>query len=57
MSFYQVNPVQAEKLYNIGVELADINKNDIVFDLYFGIGTISIFMANSAKEVYGVEIV
>ena len=57
MSFYQVNPVQAEKLYNIGVELADINKNDIVFDLYCGIGTISLFMSKFAKEVYGVEIV
>ena len=55
MSFYQVNPVQAEKLYNIGVELADINKNDIVFDLYCGIGTISLFMSKFAKEVYGVE--
>lgn len=57
MSFYQVNPVQAEKLYNIGVELADINKNDIVFDLYCGIGTISLFISKFAKEVYGVEIV
>lgn len=57
MSFYQVNPVQAEKLYNIGVKLADISKNDIVFDLYCGIGTISLFMSKFAKEVYGVEIV
>ena len=57
LSFYQVNPVQAEKLYNIGVEAAKINKNDIVFDLYCGIGTISLFMAKYAKKVYGVEIV
>ena len=57
LSFYQVNPIQAEKLYNIGVEGANITKNDIVFDLYCGIGTISLFMAKYAKEVYGVEIV
>ena len=57
LSFYQVNPIQAEKLYNIGVEKAGISKNDIVFDLYCGIGTISLFMAKHAKMVYGVEIV
>jgi len=57
LSFYQVNPIQAEKLYNIGVEAANISKNDIVFDLYCGIGTISIFMAKFAKKVYGIEIV
>lgn len=57
LSFYQVNPVQAEKLYNIGVEAAKITKNDVVFDLYCGIGTISLFMAKYAKKVYGVEIV
>lgn len=57
LSFYQVNPIQAEKLYNIGVQAAKINKNDVVFDLYCGLGTISIFMAKYAKEVYGIEIV
>ena len=57
LSFYQVNPVQAEKLYNIGVEAAAISKNDVVFDLYCGIGTISLFMAKYAKKVYGIEIV
>lgn len=57
LSFYQVNPVQAEKLYNISVEAAKITKNDTVFDLYCGIGTISLFMAKYAKKVYGVEIV
>ena len=57
LSFYQVNPIQAEKLYNLGVEQAQITKNDIVFDLYCGIGTISIFMSKYAKKVYGVEIV
>ena len=57
LSFYQVNPIQAEKLYNIGVRKANITKDDIVFDLYCGIGTISIFMAKYAKKVYGIEIV
>ena len=57
MSFYQVNPVQAEKLYNIGVKEANLTKDDIVFDLYCGIGTISLFMAEYVKKVYGVEIV
>lgn len=57
LSFYQVNPIQAEKLYNIGVEAAKITRNDIVFDLYCGIGTISLFMAKYAKKVYGVEII
>ena len=57
LSFYQVNPVQAEKLYNLGVEMAQITKNDTVFDLYCGIGTITLFMAKFAKRVYGIEIV
>ena len=54
-SFYQVNPVQAEKLYNIGVEAAKIDKEDTVFDLYCGIGTITLFMSKYAKKVYGIE--
>ena len=57
LSFFQVNPIQAEKLYNIGVEAANISKDDVVFDLYCGIGTISLFMAKFAKKVYGIEIV
>ena len=57
LSFYQVNPVQAEKLYRIGVEAAEISKQDVVFDLYCGIGTISLFMSGYAKKVYGIEIV
>ena len=57
LSFYQVNAVQAEAMYNYAVEEAEITKNDIVFDLYCGIGTISLFMAKYAKKVYGVEIV
>ena len=57
LSFYQVNPIQAEKLYNLGIEKAMITKDDIVFDLYCGIGTISLFMSKYAKKVYGIEIV
>ena len=57
LSFYQVNPIQAERLYKIGVDSAKITKNDIVFDLYCGIGTISLFMSKYAKKVYGIEIV
>lgn len=57
LSFFQVNPIQAEKLYNIGVKAANISKDDVVFDLYCGIGTISLFMAKFAKKVYGIEIV
>lgn len=57
LSFYQVNPMQAEKLYLKGVEAANISKKDVVFDLYCGIGTISLFMSSYAKRVYGIEIV
>lgn len=57
LSFYQVNPIQAEKLYQLGVEAAEIGNEDIVFDLYCGIGTISLFMSQYAKKVYGIEIV
>ena len=57
LSFYQVNPIQAERLYQIGVDAAQITKQDVVFDLYCGIGTISLFMAPFAKRVYGIELV
>lgn len=57
LSFYQVNPIQAQRLYQIGVDAAQITKQDIVFDLYCGIGTISLFMARFAKSVYGIELV
>ncbi len=57
MSFYQVNPVQAEALYNIAIEKANITKNDVVCDLYCGIGTIGIFASKFAKKVYGIELV
>lgn len=57
LSFYQVNPIQAEKLYNLGIQMAELSKDDVVFDLYCGIGTISLFMSKFAKKVYGIEIV
>ncbi len=57
LSFYQINPVQTEKLYNLALEKAELTGKEILFDLYCGIGTIGIFMANRAKEVYGIEIV
>ncbi len=56
-SFYQVNPIQTEKLYNLAVSGAQISKEDTVFDLYSGIGTISLFVSKFAKKVYGIEIV
>ena len=57
LSFYQVNPVQTEKLYGLALEYADLKGNETVWDLYCGIGTISLFLAQKAKQVYGVEIV
>lgn len=56
-SFYQVNPIQVEKLYLKAIEYADLNKDDIVLDAYCGIGTIGLSLANQVKKVYGVEIV
>ena len=57
LSFYQVNPVQTEKLYSLALEYADLTGEETVWDLYCGIGTISLFLAGKAKTVYGVEIV
>ena len=57
LSFYQVNPVQTEKLYSTALEYAGLTGNETVWDLYCGIGTISLFLAQKAKKVYGVEIV
>lgn len=57
LSFFQVNPSQTEVLYNKALEYADLKENDTVFDIYCGIGTISLFLAQKAKKVYGVEIV
>lgn len=56
-SFYQVNPVQTRKLYGLALEYAQLTGQEIVWDLYCGIGTISLFLARAAKQVYGVEIV
>ena len=57
LSFYQVNPRQTEKLYGKTLEYAGLTGNETVWDLYCGIGTISLFLAQKAKQVYGVEIV
>lgn len=57
LSFYQVNPVQTEKLYKLALEYAGLQGEETVWDLYCGIGTISLFLAQKAKEVRGVEIV
>lgn len=57
LSFYQVNPVQTEKLYKYALEYAGLTGEETVWDLYCGIGTISLFLAQKAKQVYGVEIV
>jgi 23S rRNA (uracil1939-C5)-methyltransferase len=57
LSFYQVNPVQTERLYGTALEYAGLTGNETVWDLYCGIGTISLFLAQKAKQVYGVEIV
>ena len=56
-SFYQVNPEQAERLYSLVLEYAGLTGKETVWDLYCGIGTISLFLAQRAKKVYGVEIV
>ena len=57
LSFYQVNPRQTEKLYSLAVDYAGLIGNEVVWDLYCGIGTISLFMAKKAKQVYGVEVI
>lgn len=56
-SFYQVNPEQTEKLYSLALDYADLTGKETVWDLYCGIGTISLFLARKAGKVYGVEIV
>ena len=57
LSFYQVNPAQTEKLYSLALEYAGLKGDETVWDLYCGIGTISLFLAQCAKKVYGVEII
>lgn len=57
LSFFQVNPIQTEVLYNKALEYANLTGNETVFDAYCGTGTISLFLSQNAKKVYGVEIV
>lgn len=57
LSFYQVNPVQTKKLYETALEFADLHGDEVVWDVYCGIGTISLFLAQKARMVYGVEII
>ena len=57
LSFYQVNPRQTEKLYSLALACAGLTGNETVWDLYCGVGTISLFMARHAKQVCGVEII
>lgn len=56
-SFYQVNHAQAQRLYQAAIQLADISKEDLVLDLYCGVGTITLAMAGAAGKVMGVEVV
>ena len=56
-SFYQVNTTQTEVMYNLGIEMAALKKDDIICDLYCGIGTIGIFASEYVSKVYGIEIV
>jgi 23S rRNA (uracil1939-C5)-methyltransferase len=56
-SFYQVNPDQTKVLYDKALEYAGLTGNETVIDAYCGIGTISLFLAQKAQKVYGVEIV
>lgn len=57
LSFYQVNPLQTQKLYSLALSYAGLSGKETVWDLYCGIGTISLFLAESAGQVYGVEII
>lgn len=57
LSFFQVNPVQTEVLYRKALDYAALTGNETVFDLYCGIGTISLFLSEKARKVYGVEVV
>ncbi|MGB5287267.1 MAG: 23S rRNA (uracil(1939)-C(5))-methyltransferase RlmD [Ignavibacteriaceae bacterium] len=56
-SFFQTNTLQAEKLYTLALEFAELKGNEVIYDLYSGAGTISIFVSGFAKEVYGFEAV
>jgi 23S rRNA (uracil1939-C5)-methyltransferase len=56
LSFFQVNPIQTEVLYNKALEYANLNGDEVVFDAYCGTGTITLFLSHNAKKVYGVEV-
>jgi len=56
-SFYQTNPDQAYELYKVAVDMAELQPNELVFDLYTGTGTIALFMAEKAREVIGIELI
>lgn len=56
-TFFQINPLQTEKLYQTAINYAGIQKDEVCFDIYCGIGTISLMAAKNAKKVYGIEIV
>lgn len=55
MSFYQINPIQTEKLYNLAIQKAELTGNETIFDLYCGIGTIGIFASDKVNKIYGIE--
>ena len=57
MSFYQINPIQTEKLYSLAIKKAELTGNETILDLYCGIGTIGIFASKHVKQVYGIEII
>ena len=57
LSFYQVNPIQMKILYDTAIDFAKLTGNEVVYDLYSGIGTISLSVAKKVKNVYGIEIV
>ena len=57
LAFFQVNPIQVEALYNKALEFADLKGDEIVFDAYCGTGSITLFLSQKAKKVYGVEII
>ncbi|MDY6227394.1 MAG: 23S rRNA (uracil(1939)-C(5))-methyltransferase RlmD, partial [Clostridium sp.] len=57
LSFFQVNPVQTENLYSKALEYAELTGEETVFDAYCGTGTITLFLSQKAKKVYGVEII
>ena len=57
LSFFQINPIQTEKLYQTALDFADLSGNELVADLYCGAGTISLMLARKAKQVIGIEVV